>query len=110
MPLEEKASTLGDAVRNCLEDQSYLVDGVVVSSGALIGQGHDEDAEADGVVAMRRLLDPIQVRETIVIPLRPTAHAATLVELYRQESGWLACALAREGLPTVTEVCAWSPG
>ena len=83
------------------------VDGVVMSSGSLLAQGQfdaEEHASAWGVVGLRRLIDPLRVREAFVIPLRDTATSQQAVEVWREfygaEPTWLDWALNEFGLPS----------
>jgi hypothetical protein len=80
------------------------LDGIVISSGALLEQGEFEDATvelADGSVALRRRVTPQRVRETMIIA--NSANASSVVQrwrsLYDGEPGWLAYALERVDLP-----------
>jgi hypothetical protein len=86
-----------------------LVAGVVVSSGSAWAQGRfeaEDAAAAGGRHALRRLIAPIRVRETLVVSLRPDAEddAAWLAGLYADEPSWLPGALERAGLPALAEM------
>jgi hypothetical protein len=84
-----------------LGDIDHL-DGVVVSDGAtVINVGaQDETLEAPGGVrAIRRRLDRLRVRETIVVPLREDVGAVSgWCSLYESEPSWLSWALKKVGL------------
>jgi hypothetical protein len=59
----------------------------------------DEEIEIDGIVALRRLLVQLRVRE-IIVPLRVSAATAYLGAICCDEPGWLDWALADAGLPS----------
>jgi hypothetical protein len=107
MSLREKANALGEAVRSLPEG----LDGVILSSGALLTQGSfdDEDVEAGpGLAAVRRNLPFSRVRETVIISNRntPDSSATWLRDLYASEPGWLDWSLERLGLPSTVEILA----
>jgi hypothetical protein len=90
------------------------LEGVVLSSGALLRQGTFKDEEvlrADGAVALRRLVAPLRVRETLVVPAGRSVSvgeaSAAWRELYANEDEWLAWGLERVGLPSPEDVFAW---
>jgi hypothetical protein len=106
--LTEKLEAMAAIVRTCIAP----LDGVVLSSGALLAQGlfHDEDTSPlAGAVALRRLVGPLRVRETLIIPATPQASEAATVwkRLYEQEPTWLQWALARCGRPSEEEIFAY---
>ena len=108
--LADKAATLAEAIRQTLSDQPHM-DAVVVSSGRLHPASGltDDDAEAPGAIAMRRVLEPLRVRETILIALRPEVDVTPVADFYSSEGTWLARALANAGLPPPDETFAWQP-
>jgi hypothetical protein len=105
MDLADKAQKLGDAIRARLTHQTHL-GGVVLSSGAVFAQGRfaNEEIKVDGVLALRRLLPQLRVRETIIVPLRRSPAANLLAALYGEEPGWLDWALADLDLPSTAEI------
>jgi hypothetical protein len=107
-PFSEKASLLADAVRPAVIDATHL-EGVMISSGACFVPGvqHDADTHGDGVIGLRRVLQPLRVRESIVIGLRAGADLALLADLYSEEPRWLGWALADAGLPQPDTVLAY---
>jgi hypothetical protein len=94
-----------------LADHPHIA-GVVMTPGSVHAQGSlaDEDYQhPDGAFAMRRLIAPLRVRETLVMPLTDDgARALNRVwrELYASEPGWLGRALGAFGLPPVDEIFA----
>ena len=107
--LADKAATLARAVRQTLTDHPHM-DAVVISSGRLhpVSGLTDEDAETTGAIAMRRVLEPLRVRDTILIPLRPQIDITPVADLYSSEPTWLARALSDARLPPPDETFAWS--
>ena len=108
--LAQKSEALAEFVRNALIDLAGL-DGAVISSGPAMAQGLfcGESARlSNGAVAMRRVLPCMRVRETIIVPIEPSASATVtdLVCLYDCEPDWLGWALAAVGLGAVHEVVA----
>jgi hypothetical protein len=107
LPLDEKLRTIVTLVRGSLGS----LDGVILSSGALLAQGEfqeDRAASLDGAVAVRRLLAPLRVRETLIVPSSTGSAAGVDMweRLYTDEPEWLSWALTRLGLPTPDEVFA----
>jgi len=112
-PLPAKTQELAGATRAALGQVDWL-DGVVLSSGLAVGQGQftaESFRTDDGAMGLRRLVDPVRVREVIVIPIRPDGVdvASRWVELYGAEEGWLEWALNKVGLPSAGEVLTWRP-
>ncbi len=60
---------------------------------------------------MRRLIEPVRVRECVVLPLTPESQleAEEWARLYDGEPEWTDRALAELGLPAATNVFAWKP-
>jgi hypothetical protein len=111
LTLPAKLSALSSAVRDEMRSLPEL-SGAVVTSGACLAQGvfaEESCEEPDGGIALRRLLDPIRVRETVIVPLTAAAlpDADMWAELYRTEPQWLGWALSESGLPPPRDVLAW---
>jgi hypothetical protein len=105
--LTRKTVSLAAAVRAALTNKAvggHGLTGAVFSSGALLAQGPfvAEDVAVDGARGLRRLLTPLRVRETIVVPLR--GGGALLGDLYADESSWLPWALEQVDLPGPDEI------
>jgi hypothetical protein len=61
----------------------------------------------DGTFGLRRLITPLRVRETLIIPADRNCSAAvaeTWRSLYADEPNWLAWALDRVDLPSPKEI------
>jgi hypothetical protein len=107
-PLAAKLQAIAALVRNAAGG----LEGVILSSGALFEQGKFEDEHVrlpGGLVAVRRRLAPLRVRETLIIvcePDAPTDVADWWLGLYADEPQWLGWGLARFGLATPDEVFA----
>jgi hypothetical protein len=63
------------ALRGIAQEALAGLDGLVLSSGALLGQGDYADEEVAleeaGAIALRRMIEPLRVRETLIIPAEP---------------------------------------
>jgi hypothetical protein len=79
------------------------VAGVVVSCGPRLDTASLDEtyAAAGGITGLRRRLDPLRARETIIVPLSSTGvdRAPMWSSLYNSEPRWLADALTRASLP-----------
>jgi len=80
------------------------IEGVVLSSGALLAQGefYGESARTeDGFYGLRRLLPAARVRETMIVPVTPRGRGQARIwrELYNAEEEWLDWALHLARLP-----------
>jgi hypothetical protein len=80
------------------------IEGVVLSSGALLAQGEfygESAATGDGCYGLRRVLPAVRVRETMIVPVtaRGRDEACIWRELYNAEEDWLDWALNLAGLP-----------
>jgi hypothetical protein len=84
--------------------------GLVISSGSAQRQGEfvDEDVSLpDGAHALRRLITPLRVRETLIVPADDTTGSTTATawrHLYAAEPAWLAWALDQLDLPSPDEI------
>lgn len=90
------------------------VAGVVVSCGPRLGTASLDEtyAATGGIVGLRRRLDPLRARETIIVPISRTGVncAPMWSSLYNSEPRWLADALMRASLPGVEDIeRGWSP-
>lgn len=88
--------------------QGSIFDGVVVSSGP-IGPGAIEPARVEsarGAVGLRKQLDPIYSRTTVVVPLTETGadEVGIWTSIYAAEDEWLDATLSRFALPLVAEI------
>jgi hypothetical protein len=110
--LAAKLDLLDQQVTAELQGHRHLL-GVVVSSGPLVDL-HGAVAESAGrpgePVALRRILSPAQVREILLLPLRPSARpsAHLLTSAYDAEPAWLDRDLADCGLATTSQL--WTDG
>jgi len=80
------------------------IEGVILSSGALLAQGefYGESAPAeDACYGLRRVLPAVRVRETMIVPVTPRGRKQARIwrELYNAEDEWLDWALRLAGLP-----------
>ena len=88
--------------------------GLVISSGSAQRQGEfaDEDVlGSDGGYALRRVIAPLRVRETLIIPADDRTGdtvAAVWRDLYAGEPTWLAWALDQLGLLSADDIFAIS--
>jgi hypothetical protein len=101
--LRVKIDEIARLIRPVLR-QVQDIEGVVLSSGALLAQGdfYGESAPAeDGCYGLRRLLPAVRIRETMIVPITPRGHDQARIwrELYNSEEDWLDWALHRAGLP-----------
>jgi hypothetical protein len=104
--LTGKATEVSDYLHPLLD--STGLDGIVLTSGACLAQGHFENDEghcAENALVLRRLIGSARVRESIIIPLSPTGEkqAPSWYEFYNSEPVWLAHALAEVGLSDIPE-------
>jgi hypothetical protein len=101
-PLKEKGEAIANEVRRAVGSLAEL-HGVILSSGPATAQGvlANENVDLDGgSFALRRLLPPVRVRETIIL-LMHNAHeseAAEWLAMYHKEPDWLNWALESVGL------------
>lgn len=107
LDLSAKLQSLVGPVRAALETDEHL-GGVVITSGAGHAQGlfHGESSRVEDCYALRRLIEPLRVRETMIIPMNSGAAPAAEMwrDLYDEEPTWLDWALERKGLPSVQEI------
>jgi hypothetical protein len=84
------------------------VAGAVASAGPAIDPKarEEEYVGTGGIVGLRTRLDPLRVRETILIPLSPAGarHKQLWRSIYEAETHWLKDALASASLPTFEEI------
>lgn len=110
--LTQKTAALAPWIRQAVGSQG--LDGVAISSGDVFGQGTFEPEAVvlpEGTCGLRRVLAPLRVRETIIVPLseKGRTDAAHWAQLYGREPEWLGWALAAVGLPPAEDVMAWQP-
>ena len=89
------------------------VAGVVISSGPRVDPSAIEEdyAGTGGIVGLRTRLDPLRIRETIIVPLSAEGarHKQLWKNLYVTEAHWLADTLTSASLPALKEIeCGWS--
>jgi len=84
------------------------VAGAVVSAGPAIDPKAQEEEHVGtgGIVGLRTRLDPLRVRETIIVPLSPARarHKQLWRSIYQAETHWAKDALASASLPTLEEI------
>lgn len=105
-PLVEKLSVMLDALGPLLQANPHI-HGLVISSGPAMAQGvfENEDVTLGPNRALRRLVDPLRVRETLIVVSNVGPSQSQLfAELYGGEPLWLGWALASYGLPPVKEI------
>lgn len=104
LDLDEKLRMLVGPARQALCDYGHI-EGLVLSSGAARRDGDflAESVSIAGCHALRRLIEPLRVRETMIIPVRDRATRASKVwrELYDGEPSWLSAALQEHNLPQI---------
>ena len=109
MGLLEKVSVLQHYLLEVLKESAH-VGGVVVTSGSLHAQGtfEDESVEVGESMGIRRVIEPLRVRETMIIPLHknPAPWPDTWRDLYEREPAALQWGLGTVGLPGVEEIFA----
>lgn len=109
--LATKAEQLGAAVTAVLAPYKH-VRGAVLSSGSLLSQGEFEDEEyvdaEAGTIALRRVIEPLRVRESILVFNPPAEPCAEQVDIWRcfyaEEPSWLDWALRAFELPSIEQV------
>ena len=111
MELLAKLGALVDPVRSALDPYPH-VKGLVLTSGAVHAQGvfHDESVREGNCFGLRRLIEPLRVRETMIITLDQEALSSAEMwhHLYDEEPEWLDWALERKGLPSAQAI--FAPG
>jgi hypothetical protein len=84
------------------------VAGVVVSCGPRLDTASPDEtyAAAGGITGLRRRLDSLRARETIIVPLSRAGmeRAPMWSSLYVSEPRWLADALTHASLPGVEDI------
>lgn len=108
LPIAGKAHIINRRVRGAVES-GHTLDGVIVSCGALLGQGTfppEERVLDTGVVGMVRIIEPMRVRQSVFVPLSPEGFdtLSFWTEIYGSEPQWLSWGLAKFGLPTIAEI------
>jgi hypothetical protein len=105
-PLPDKtewmAALLADAVAGT------DVAGVVASCGSRLDPSAQDESYVGtgGIVGLRRRLDPLRVRETIIVPLSEAGagHKQLWASLYDAEPGWIPGALRSAALPGLEDI------
>jgi len=100
--LRAQIDQIADLIRPVL-GQMQGIDGVVLSSGALLAQGefHGESARAEGeCYGLRRVLPAVRVRETMIVPVTLRGYDQVRIwrDMYNTEEYWLDWALRQAGL------------
>ena len=106
-PLAEKLRVFHAAFRSLLGG----LEGMIVSCGPMLAQGSFEDEDVvlePGLVALRRCLPFVRVRETLIIAADAGRVPATptWVDFYAGEPSWFDWALEHEGLPSTEQILA----
>ena len=108
LPIAGKAHVISKKVKQAV-GRDHTLDGVVVSSGAIMRQG-EFPAESrvldNGAVGICRPIEPHRARQTIVVPLSRDGFRRLPLwqEIYENEPSWWDWGLAQFGLPTVRQV------
>jgi hypothetical protein len=112
LPLQGKAEWMAALMAEATAGTD--VEGVVISCGARLDTASPDETYADsnGITGLRRRLDSLRTRETIIVPLSTTGadHAPLWSSLYSSEPHWLGDALMQASLPPLEEIVSgWSP-
>ena len=105
-PLPDKTQWMADLMADAVAGSDIA--GVTVSCGERIDPGSRPETYRGraGITGLRRRLDLLRVRETIIIPLSQAGadRAQLWADLYDGEPGWVARALASASLPGLEEI------
>lgn len=105
-PLREKTMWMAALMTEAVGGTDIA--GVVVSCGPRLDTASPDEtyAGADGISGLRRRLDPLRARETIIVPFSSTGvdRAPMWHSLYDFEPRWLADALTRASLPGAEDI------
>jgi hypothetical protein len=104
--LPEKTEWMAALVADAVAGTDVV--GVVVSAGPAIDPNAPDEqyVGTGGIVGLRTRLDPLRLRETIIVPLSPAGgrHKQLWSSFYEAETHWLKDALASASLPTFEEI------
>ena len=106
--LRAQIDQIADLIRPAL-GQVQGIDGVVLSSGALLAQGefYGESARSEGeCYGLRRVLPAVRVREAVIVPVTPRGcdQARIWRDMYNAEEYWLDWALHQVGLRECNQI------
>lgn len=106
-PLAQKLEALTEPVRASLAE-CHHVTGVVMTSGAAFAQGvfREESSQGRSCFARRRLLEPLRVRESMIIGIqeKTVRSSEAWLALYDEEASWFDWALERVALPSSAQI------
>ncbi len=108
LPIVGKAHVISKKVKRAV-GRGHTLDGVVVSSGAIMRQG-EFPAESrvldNGAVGICRPIEPHRARQTVVVPLSKDGFRRLPLwqEIYENEPSWWDWGLAQLGLPTARQI------
>lgn len=110
-PLEEQLAVMTTALDGVLGD--HKPDGIVLCSAAGMNQSgiKDESVKTKNGIALRRVINPVRVRGTLIMSFNPNGQAAlpSWQALADTEADWLDWALNNRGLPSVADLLARNP-
>lgn len=101
--LEEQLATMTAALKTALGENKP--DGIVLCSAAAMNQSgiKNETVSAEDGIALRRVVNPVRVRATLIMSFSSTGRAAlpSWQALADAETDWLDWALKRRDLPSI---------
>ena len=110
-PLEEQLAVMTTALEEALGDNKP--DGIVLCSAAGMNQSgiKSESVTTKNGIALRRAINPVRVRGTLIMSFNPNGQAAlpSWHTLADTEADWLDWALNNRGLPSVADLLAQNP-
>jgi hypothetical protein len=110
-PLEEQLAVMTTALEEALGDNKP--DGIVLCSAAGMNQSgiKSESVTTKNGIALRRAINPVRVRGTLIMSFNPNGRAAlpSWQTLADTEADWLDWALNNRCLPSVADLLAPSP-
>lgn len=105
-PLPDKTEWMAALMAEAVTGTDIV--GVVVSCGSRIDPSAQDETSAGtgGIVGMRRRLDPLRVRETIIVPMseQGACHKRLWTSLYDDEQAWISEALRSASLPGLEDI------
>lgn len=105
-PLEQQLAVMSAALEEALGDDKP--DGIVLCSAAGWNQSaiKDESVNTENEIALRQAINPICVRETLIMSFSPRGQAAlpSWQALVEAEANWLDWALNQRDLPSIDEL------
>ncbi len=104
--LEQKLPEMSAALTAALGQS--CPEGIILTSAASLAPEdfEDEIVHSQGGIGLRIGVPPLRARESVILPLRQSAAQASTdwLAIANAEQGWLDWALARRGLPSLSEM------